>query len=181
MLPVILSGGSGTRLWPHSRKYFPKQFLPFVSEQSLFQETLQRLEGLDSEAPLVICNEAHRFIVAEQLRQNGIHAHSILLEPIGRNTAPAVALAALRAAAQNPEAILLVLPADHVIQNIPAFHQALTIAQQQAETGKLVTFGIVPTAPETGFGYIQQGIPLSSLPAPLTGEGPGMGGTKAQL
>lgn len=157
MIPVILSGGSGTRLWPHSRKYFPKQFLSFISEQSLFQETLQRLEGLNAEAPLVICNEAHRFIVAEQLRQNGIQAQGILLEPVGRNTAPAVALAALQTAAQNPDAILLVLPADHVIQNLSAFHQALTIAQQQAETDKLVTFGIVPTAPETGFGYIQAG------------------------
>lgn len=157
MIPVILSGGSGTRLWPQSRKHFPKQFLPFVSEQTLFQETLQRLEGLNTETPLVICNEAHRFIVAEQLRQSGIKAHSILLEPVGRNTAPAVALAALQANAQDPDSILLVLPADHVIQNIPAFHQALAIAQQQAENGQLVTFGIVPTAPETGFGYIQQG------------------------
>lgn len=162
MIPVILSGGSGTRLWPHSRKYFPKQFLSFVSEQSLFQETLQRLEGLTTEAPLVICNEAHRFIVAEQLRQNDIHAQTIMLEPVGRNTAPAVALAALQATQQNPDAILLVLPADHVIQNIPAFHQALDIAKQQAEDGKLVTFGIVPTAPETGFGYIQQGSSCSN-------------------
>lgn len=176
MLPVILSGGSGTRLWPHSRKYFPKQFLAFVSEQSLFQETLQRLDGLEAEAPLVICNEAHRFIVAEQLRQNDTQAHSILLEPVGRNTAPAVALAALQTVARSPDAILLILPADHVIQNIPAFHQALTVAQQQAESGKLVTFGIVPSAPETGFGYIQQGTPLSLPPSPLTEEEPEMGG-----
>lgn len=161
MLPVILSGGSGTRLWPHSRKYFPKQFLPFISEQSLFQETLQRLEGLNAEPPLVICNEAHRFIVAEQLRQHEIQAQSILLEPVGRNTAPAVAIAALQANTQNPDSILLVLPADHVIHDIPAFHQALTIAQQQAENDKLVTFGIVPTAPETGFGYIQASVQLS--------------------
>lgn len=157
MIPTILSGGSGTRLWPYSRKHFPKQFLSFISDQSLFQETLQRLEGLDVEAPLVICNETHRFIVAEQLCQNDINPHSIILEPVGRNTAPAVALAALQAAAQNPDTILLVLPADHVIRNIPVFHQALAIAQQQADNGKLVTFGIVPTAPETGFGYIQQG------------------------
>ena len=171
MYPIILSGGSGTRLWPHSRKYFPKQFLSFVSEQSLFQETLQRLEGLTAEPPLIICNEAHRFIVAEQLRQNDIHAQNIILEPVGRNTAPAVALAALQAIAQDPEAILLVLPADHVIHNIPAFHQALDVARQQAENGKLVTFGIVPTAPETGFGYIQAGTPLALSGREAGGEG----------
>ena len=175
MIPVILSGGSGTRLWPHSRKYFPKQFLSFVSERSLFQETLQRLKGLAAEAPLIICNEAHRFIVAEQLRQNDIHAQSIMLEPVGRNTAPAVALAALQAIAQNPEAILLVLPADHMIHNIPAFHQALDTARQQAESGKLVTFGIAPTAPETGFGYIQAGTPLA-----LSGRGAGGEGYTVQ-
>ena len=171
MIPVILSGGSGTRLWPHSRKYFPKQFLAFVSEQTLFQDTLQRLDGLTMEAPLVICNEAHRFIVAEQLRQTSHHAQSILLEPVGRNTAPAVALAALQATAQDPDSILLVLPADHVIQNVAAFHQALAIARQQAEAGKLVTFGIVPTAPETGFGYIEAGKTLTPTPLPLSGRG----------
>lgn len=161
VIPVILSGGSGTRLWPHSRQYFPKQFLAFTSENSLFQATIQRLEGLKTDLPIIICNDAHRFIAAEQLRQSNISAQSIILEPIGRNTAPAIALAALKARSHNPDSILLVLPADHIIKDISTFHKALKTAQQQAENGKLVTFGIVPTTPETGFGYIQQGKLLS--------------------
>ena len=154
MIPVVLSGGSGSRLWPLSRAHYPKQFIPLVSEQTMLQETLGRLQGLHSKAlsPLVICNEQHRFMVAEQLREMDVVAKNILLEPVGRNTAPAVALAALAAA---PDDILLVLPADHVIENITAFHSAIELACSEAERGALVTFGVVPTAAETGYGYIQ--------------------------
>ncbi len=123
--PVILSGGSGTRLWPLSRELYPKQLLPLVGEQTMLQETVVRLVGLKTAAPLVVCNESHRFLVAEQLRQIGIKPQAIILEPAGRNTAPAIALAALRA---SPEALLLVLPADHVIRDRPAFHQAIQTA-----------------------------------------------------
>ena len=154
MIPVVLSGGSGSRLWPLSRAHYPKQFIPLASEQTMLQETLGRLQGLRAEAlsPLVICNEQHRFMVAEQLREMDVVAKNILLEPVGRNTAPAVALAALAAA---PDDILLVLPADHVIENITAFHSAIELACSEAERGALVTFGVVPTAAETGYGYIQ--------------------------
>ena len=154
MIPVVLSGGSGSRLWPLSRAHYPKQFIPLVSEQTMLQETLSRLQGLSAAAlsPLVICNEQHRFMVAEQLREMDLVAKNILLEPVGRNTAPAVALAALAAA---PDDILLVLPADHVINDISAFHSAIELACSEAEKGALVTFGVVPTATETGYGYIQ--------------------------
>jgi len=154
MIPVVLSGGSGSRLWPLSRAHYPKQFIPLASEQTLLQETLSRLQCLQAEvlSPLVICNEQHRFMVAEQLREIDVVANNILLEPVGRNTAPAVALAALATA---PDAILLVLPADHVIENISAFHSAVELACSEAEKGALVTFGVVPTAAQTGYGYIQ--------------------------
>ncbi len=154
MIPVVLSGGSGSRLWPLSRAHYPKQFIPLASEQTMLQETLGRLQGLRAEAlsPLVICNEQHRFMVAEQLREMDVVAQNILLEPVGRNTAPAVALAALAAA---PDDILLVLPADHVIENITAFHSAIELACSEAEKGALVTFGVVPTSAQTGYGYIQ--------------------------
>lgn len=154
MIPVVLSGGSGSRLWPLSRAHYPKQFIPLASEQTMLQETLGRLQGLRDEAlsPLVICNEQHRFMVAEQLREMNLVAQNILLEPVGRNTAPAVALAALAAA---PDDILLVLPADHVIENITAFHSAIELACSEAEKGALVTFGVVPTSAQTGYGYIQ--------------------------
>jgi mannose-1-phosphate guanylyltransferase/mannose-6-phosphate isomerase len=157
LIPVILSGGSGTRLWPLSSAARPKQFLPLVTAQSLFQDTLARLEGLPELAdPLVICNEAHRFLVAEQLREIERPAQAIVLEPVGRNTAPAIALAALHAqrAARDVEPILLVLPADHVIQDQAAFRAAVAIATQAALAARLVTFGIVPTRPETGYGYL---------------------------
>lgn len=158
ILPVILSGGSGTRLWPYSRSLYPKQFLPLVSEQTMLQETVGRLnqfsDAVGVDAPLVICNEDHRFMVAEQLRAMGSASNGIILEPFGRNTAPAIALAALA----QPEALLLVLPADHVITNIDAFEGAVAVAKQQAEKGKLVTFGIVPTAAETGYGYVKAGV-----------------------
>ncbi|OUS13744.1 mannose-1-phosphate guanylyltransferase/mannose-6-phosphate isomerase [Gammaproteobacteria bacterium 53_120_T64] len=154
MIPVVLSGGSGSRLWPLSRAHYPKQFIPLASEQTMLQETLGRLQGLASQplSPLVICNEQHRFMVAEQLREIDLQAKSILLEPVGRNTAPAVALAALAAA---PDEILLVLPADHVIEDMTAFHRAIELACSEAEKGALVTFGVVPTSAQTGYGYIQ--------------------------
>lgn len=162
ILPVILSGGSGTRLWPYSRSLYPKQFLPLVSEQTMLQETVSRLmnfsdEHIEISPPMVICNESHRFMVAEQLRAINTQATDIILEPFGRNTAPAIALAALA----QPDALLLVLPADHVISNIPAFESAVIAASKEAEQGKLVTFGIVPTAPETGYGYVKAGKPVS--------------------
>lgn len=157
MIPLILSGGSGTRLWPLSRGMFPKQFLPLVSDKTMLQETLARLDGVPGiAAPLVVCGEDHRFIVAEQLRKLGTGKPTILLEPIGRNTAPAIAVAALSATAKGEDPILLVLAADHVIANVPAFQAAIAIARQAAETGALVTFGIEPTAPETGYGYIKR-------------------------
>ncbi|MBQ0720529.1 MAG: mannose-1-phosphate guanylyltransferase/mannose-6-phosphate isomerase [Gammaproteobacteria bacterium] len=154
MIPVVLSGGSGSRLWPLSRAHYPKQFIPLAGEQTMLQDTLGRLQGLQAEglSPLVICNEQHRFMVAEQLREIDVTAQNILLEPVGRNTAPAVALAALAAA---PEDILLVLPADHVIDDVPAFHRAIELACSEAEQGALVTFGVVPTSAQTGYGYIQ--------------------------
>ncbi len=157
MLPVIMSGGSGTRLWPLSRKMFPKQFLPLVGERTMLQETVQRLDGLDILAPTVVCNEVHRFIVAEQLQGIDENDSDIILEPVGRNTAPAIAVAALRGMQQHTDPLLLVLAADHVIEDQAAFHQAIEKARLLAETGKLVTFGIVPTGPETGYGYIQRG------------------------
>ena len=154
MIPVILSGGSGTRLWPLSRSQYPKQFLPLVSEKTMLQETVNRLNGLtDLASPIVVCNENHRFMVAEQLREIDVTPSAIILEPIGRNTAPAVALAAL--AAKLPDDILLILPADHVIKNVTAFQNAVLIAEDLAKQNFLVTFGIVPTHAETGYGYIK--------------------------
>ncbi len=153
--PVILSGGSGTRLWPLSRTMYPKQFLPLHSELSMLQQTIARLGGLNVSEACIICNEEHRFLVAEQSRQLGVEA-SILLEPVARNTAPAIALAALRLVAENrAEELLLVLAADHVIEDNSAFHHAIQLAQPSAESGQLVTFGIVPTEPATGYGYIK--------------------------
>ncbi|MRI34320.1 mannose-1-phosphate guanylyltransferase/mannose-6-phosphate isomerase [Endozoicomonas sp. OPT23] len=150
-----MSGGSGSRLWPQSRSLYPKQFLPLVNDQTMLQNTISRLDGLNSvSAPLVIANEEHRFLVAEQFRQMGRKALAIMLEPVGRNTAPAVALAALKALNHEEEPLLLVLAADHVIQDVEAFHQAVEAALPAARNGKLVTFGIVPTHPETGYGYI---------------------------
>ena len=156
MIPVILSGGSGTRLWPLSRRHYPKQFLPLVSTYSMVQETVRRLSGLQEvQAPIAVCNEDHRFMMAEQLWEIGAKPSAIILEPVGRNTAPAVALAALTAASADD--ILLVLPADHVITNIEAFHEAIAHANALAKEGFLVTFGIVPSEPDTGYGYIKRG------------------------
>ncbi|WP_414827588.1 mannose-1-phosphate guanylyltransferase/mannose-6-phosphate isomerase [Alteromonas sp. H39] len=157
MKPVILAGGSGSRLWPKSRAALPKQFLSLTSEQTMLQETLSRLNGTGAEKPVLICNEAHRFLVAEQLRQLGTDHGGIMLEPVGRNTAPAIALAALHATKDGQDPVLLVLAADHLIKQLPEFHGAIEKAQALAEAGNLVTFGIVPTEPHTGYGYIQSG------------------------
>lgn len=158
ILPVIMSGGSGTRLWPASRGHCPKQFLPLISNATMIQDTVRRLDGLSAlEAPLIICNESHRFLVAEQLRSDGHQPSGIILEPAGRNTAPAVALAALHALKDGQDPLLLVLAADHVIADLSAFHQAVDCARRVAADGALVTFGIVPTQPETGYGYIKAG------------------------
>ena len=160
LIPVILSGGSGTRLWPLSRELYPKQLLPLVSKGTMLQETLARVQGVEGVgAPIVVCNESHRFLVAEQLREIDAKPQSILLEPIGRNTAPAVAIAAMAAvsaAESNSDSILLVLPADHVIRNVAAFRAAVAVGRKAAEQGKLVTFGVVPDKPETGYGYIKR-------------------------
>jgi len=157
MVPVILSGGSGTRLWPLSRQLFPKQFLTLSGEQSMLQDTLSRLDNLDMQPPVIICNDEHRFIVAEQLRALDILNGEIILEPVGRNTAPAIAVAAFHALRKDEDALLLVLPADHVIKNVAAFHAAISQAEVLANAGKLVTFGVVPDKAETGFGYIKRG------------------------
>jgi mannose-1-phosphate guanylyltransferase/mannose-6-phosphate isomerase len=156
LIPVILSGGSGTRLWPLSREGHPKQFLALAGEQSMLQATWTRVAELAGDnAPLVVTNEAHRFMVAEQLRQVGCTPAAILLEPAGRNTAPAIAVAALAATAYGGDPLLLVLPSDHVIADEHAFRSAVREAIPAAAEGALVTFGIVPTAPEIGYGYIQ--------------------------
>ena len=156
--PVILCGGSGTRLWPLSRQARPKQFLPLLSSHSLLQDAVLRLRGVpDLAPPLVVCNNDHRFMVAEQMLELGGKTGPILLEPAGRNTAPAVALAAYAALENDPDALLLVLPSDHVILDEAAFRERVNEARALAAQGLLLTFGIVPTAPETGYGYIEQG------------------------
>ncbi len=162
LTPVLLSGGVGSRLWPVSRETHPKQFLPLAGELSMLQETLQRTSGLEETAPLVVCNEEHRFMVAEQLRQVDLEAGALILEPQGRNTAPAVALAALKAMESDPEALLLVLPADHLIQDVSAFVEAVGKAVTPAQEGRLMTFGVVPASAETGYGYIKCGASLGA-------------------
>jgi len=162
LLPVIMAGGSGTRLWPLSRLLHPKQFLSLCGEETLLQQTISRLQGLNIAAPTIITNEEHRFLVAEQLRQLQVKDAQIILEPVGRNTAPAIALAALHAKSKGDNPMLLVLAADHFIANTAAFIDAVKAAEKLAEQDKLVTFGIVPTHPETGYGYIQRGVELSS-------------------
>ena len=153
--PVLLSGGSGTRLWPLSREAYPKQFLPLAGEHTMLQDTWRRVAPLAGAAPIVVANEEHRFLAAEQLRLVGVEHADIILEPVGRNTAPAIAAAALQASANGDDPLLLVLPSDHVVRDPEAFRAAVTAAIPDAEAGALVTFGIVPSAPETGFGYIQ--------------------------
>ncbi|HYM34010.1 MAG TPA: mannose-1-phosphate guanylyltransferase/mannose-6-phosphate isomerase, partial [Steroidobacteraceae bacterium] len=159
LIPVVLSGGSGTRLWPLSRELYPKQLLPLVGKGTMLQETLARLNKVaDVGAPIVVCNESHRFLVAEQLQQIKATKSAIMLEPVGRNTAPAVAVAALSAQSSNGgDAVLLVLPADHVIRDVAAFRSAVAQGVTAAQEGKLVTFGVVARTPETGYGYIRRG------------------------
>ena len=152
--PVILCGGSGTRLWPKSRKMLPKQLLSLTGEQTMLQQTLERVRGY--EQPVIVCNEAHRFMVAQQAQEIGFESFTMITEPAGRNTAPAIAFAALAAARQNKSTNLLVLPADHLLEDVEQFHRAVDTGLQTSNNGGLVTFGIVPTAPETGYGYIQK-------------------------
>lgn len=156
LIPVILSGGIGSRLWPLSREYYPKQLLALVGDNTLLQDTSLRLTGLPQlDKPIIVCNETHRFLVAEQLRQIGQLTRRIILEPVGRNTAPAVAIAAFEALSNDKNAILLILPADHIIQQADAFREAVNEGYPLAQEGRLVTFGIVPSHPETGYGYIK--------------------------
>ena len=179
--PVILAGGSGARLWPLSRQHFPKQFFSFSGEHSLFQETMRRLGGVPgTSAPVVVCNEEHRFLVAEQAREIDRPPASIILEPVGRNTAPALTLAALflteaHNGCQDP--VMVVMPADHLIRDIGKFQSIVYEGVPLAQAGYLVTFGIAPTSPQTGYGYIKKGEALR-LPEP-DGSGQGFDGTEA--
>ena len=163
--PVILSGGSGTRLWPMSRKLLPKQFLALLSEHTLFQETALRVKPIEGcEAPIVVCNDEQRFLAADQLREIGIEAEAMILEPVGRNTAPAIAVAAMAARERDPQALLLVLPSDHTVTKPEVFRKDALTALGLAQQGYLATFGIVPDAAETGYGYIERGAPVDSAP-----------------
>ena len=158
IIPVILAGGSGTRLWPLSRQLYPKQLIDIYNENTMLQNTVLRLEGIERLGlPIVVCNEEHRFMTAEQLRKIKIDPYAIILEPVGRNTAPAIALAALKAMENKEDPILLVLPADHVIEKVIDFHTAIQAGLKYAEKDKLITFGIIPRSPETGYGYIKKG------------------------
>lgn len=158
IIPVILAGGSGTRLWPLSRDLNPKQLLKLNGDRTMLQQTVQRVAGFEGmQAPLVICNEKQKYLVAQQLRDIRVRNSGIFLEPKGRNTAPAVAVAALKALSMSLESLILILPADHLIQDEEKFHQALAVAAEFASDGNLVTFGIVPDRPETGYGYIKKG------------------------
>jgi mannose-1-phosphate guanylyltransferase/mannose-6-phosphate isomerase len=162
--PVILSGGSGSRLWPLSRALYPKQLLPLAGERTMLQETVIRVaDAARFGAPLIVCNDAHRFIVAEQLRAIAIDPTAIVLEPVARNTAPAVATAALMVMRENPAGLMMVLPSDHVITDRRAFLKTVGIGRRAAEAGALVTFGIAPTGPETGYGYVEQGEPWPAV------------------
>lgn len=164
IIPVLLSGGSGTRLWPLSRKLYPKQYLPLLdSENSILQETIERITNIENvSAPIIICNEEHRFLVAEQCRLLDVTPQRIILEPMGRNTAPAAAIAAEQALSAGDDALLLILPADHYIGDLQAFAKAIAAGAPHAEAGGLVTFGIVPKSPETGYGYIKRGESISA-------------------
>ncbi|TBL73551.1 mannose-1-phosphate guanylyltransferase/mannose-6-phosphate isomerase [Obesumbacterium proteus] len=159
--PIIMAGGTGSRLWPLSRTLHPKQFLSLISPNTMLQDTVSRLDGIAHDDPIIICNEDHRFIVAEQLRAKNYRHNGIILEPIGRNTAPAVALGALHAIASGNDPILFILAADHSITDIDAFILSVNKAINEASKGNLVTFGITPTSPETGYGYIKKGKPVS--------------------
>ncbi|MCT8166646.1 MULTISPECIES: mannose-1-phosphate guanylyltransferase/mannose-6-phosphate isomerase [unclassified Pseudomonas] len=160
--PIIMAGGYGARLWPLSRELHPKQFIPLVKEGvSMLQDTCQRLDGIEAAQPLLICNEQHRFLAAEQLRQLGMDSCQIILEPAGRNTAPALALAALESLSKDEDAVLLALAADHLILDIERFHESVNTAFTAAMMDKLVVFGVTPTHPETGYGYIKRGVESS--------------------
>lgn len=167
IIPVILSGGAGTRLWPLSRSQYPKQFLSLAAQNTMIQETLLRLEGIDVASPIVICNESHRFIVADQLAQINVKNPFIILEPLGRNTAPAIAAGAFKAQALDKDAVMVVLPSDHVIQNKAVLAHGVELACKTAAEGFLVTFGITPTAPETGYGYIKAEVKSGDSVFPL--------------
>lgn len=162
--PVVLSGGAGTRLWPLSRALRPKQLLPLVTENSMLQETVCRVTGSQFGPPTIVCNGEHRFMIAEQMRSVSIRPNAIVLEPEGRNTAPAVAVAALILAKHDPDGLMFVLPSDHVITDVPGLHQAVATAISAAQKGALVTFGIRPNAPETGYGYICRGGLFDDIP-----------------
>lgn len=158
MIPVIMAGGSGTRLWPLSRELYPKQFLALTSDQTMMQNTILRVSTMAGvEAPIILCKEEHRFLVGEQLQKIGVLPGAIVLEPVGRNTAPAVAVAALQAMVNGDDPVLLILPSDHVINDQENFRRAVVAGEQMAEEGSLITFGIVPGCPETGYGYIRTG------------------------
>lgn len=163
IVPVILSGGVGTRLWPLSRKSRPKQLLPLAGPNTMIQETLARATGPDFAAPIVICGEDHRFLMAEQVLELGVACADIILEPMGRNTAPAAAVAALQVQARDPDGLLLLMPSDHVVADQAAFLRAVATAAQAARKGALVTFGITPSSPETGYGYVKAGAALDGV------------------
>jgi mannose-1-phosphate guanylyltransferase/mannose-6-phosphate isomerase len=163
IIPVILAGGSGTRLWPLSRQLYPKQLIDISDENTMLQNTILRLEGLEMAGPpIIVCNEDHRFMTAEQLRKIEKDPHAIILEPVGRNTAPAIALAAVKAMEIEKDPILLVLPADHVIEKVIEFHAVIRAGLAYAQKDNLITFGIIPDSPETGYGYIKKGDLLES-------------------
>ena len=158
IIPVILAGGSGTRLWPLSRQLYPKQLIDIYNKKTMLQNTILRLKGLkDSGPPIVVCNEEHRFMTAEQLRKINMDPAAIILEPVGRNTAPAIAIAALKAMENDQDPTLLILPADHVIEKVSKFHDAIYSGFEYADQDNLITFGIIPDSPETGYGYIKKG------------------------
>lgn len=164
IVPVILSGGTGSRLWPLSRESHPKQFWPLLSERTMVQETARRATGKGFAPPILVVGEAHRFMTAEQLREAGIADPQIVLEPEGRNSAPAIAVAALLVAETQPDAVLWIMAADAAIADVPALHAALELAAAAARTGRIVTFGVRPTSPQTGFGYIEMGDALAEVP-----------------
>ena len=182
LIPVLLSGGSGTRLWPLSRETHPKQFQPLVGTDSLLQATWRRVAPLaGAGAPIVVANEEHRFMVAEQLRLAGVVPSALLLEPVGRNTAPAIAVAALQALSGGDDPLLLVLPSDHVIGDEAGFRAAVEAAGPAAEAGALVTFGIVPTGPETGYGYMKAAAGTGVRPVERFVEKPDLGTAQAYV
>ncbi|HEX4860583.1 MAG TPA: mannose-1-phosphate guanylyltransferase/mannose-6-phosphate isomerase [Rhizomicrobium sp.] len=161
--PVILSGGSGTRLWPLSRAALPKQLLALHGSRTMIQETVLRAQLSGAAAPLLLCSDAHRFLVAEQMQEIGVAPRAIVLEPMGRNTAPAAAVAALMIAAEDAKGVIVLLPSDHVVRDAKAFGEAVGLASAAAREGHIVTFGMAPSGPETGYGYVHRGAHLEKL------------------